>query len=455
MKKLVTAAVLSGLLLPLAASAQQQPATAAATPATAAPAAAATSATPAAGSTTAAQSGTAPATTAPAAPARRGGALSQGGGGTSRRAPSDWRGTLLFATVGARLDTFFPSIRSYPEGACNTGGGGVGTINPSVDQLSALGRSVDGQGGGCNAYNPTVDMSIALRPRFFINRRWQLRGGISFTYEFTNNDFTSTRNEPRLTDPFIQLWYHGIPAWHGIKLWVAPTLALPLSPESRARTTIATPGILMQVARGFEHVLGGSLAVIANVSYSHPFYQYTTGGLRSPITDPITGQPNPPQCWGGGSGCIGQGTGLGALTNVANSLSWSVILVQEWGHFSPGVFFSMSHNWSYAPAEAEGVERSSNNQNIRNSSAFFAWLDYNIAPWVTAEVGYSVSRFNVLDGDGTYGNPVWAPRFDTRVYTQAVFTLDKLYDAIFHAGEGGGGIIRVRNFARPSPFARF
>ena len=49
------------------------------------------------------------------------------------------------------------------------------------------------------------------------------------------------------------------------------------------------------------------------------------------------------------------------------------------------------------------------------------------------------AEFNVLDGDGTYGNPFWAPRFETRAYMQAVFTLDKLYDAIFHAGEGGGG----------------
>ena len=428
MKKLVTAAVLSGLLLPLAASAQQQPA----------------AGTPAAGT---------PAAAAPRRPVAS--ALSQGGGGTSRRAPSAWRGTLLFASLGSTVNTFFPSLRNYPEGACNSPGGGVGTVNPSLDQLTPLGRSSDGQGGGCNAYNPTVDSSIALRPRFFINRQWQLRGGINFTYEYTNNDFTTTRNEPRLTDPFIQLWYHGIPAWHGLKVWFAPTLALPLSPESRARTTIATPGILMQVARGFEHVLGGSLAIIANVSYSHPLYEYTTPTFRSPISDPITGRPTPPQCWGGGSGCAGQGAGFFALSNVANSLSWSLIVVQEWGHFSPGLFFSMSHNWSYAPMELEGVPRSPNNQNIRNSSAFFAWVDYNVTPWLTTEIGYSVSRFNSLDSDGTRGNPFWAPRFETRGYLQAVFTLDKLYDAIFHAGEGGGGIIRVRNFTRPTPFARF
>lgn len=348
----------------------------------------------------------------------------------------------MFTSVGSTLNTFFPQIRDYPDAVCQGNNSLADLNNPAANQ----------GGGGCYAPNPTVDFSLALRPRYFLNRRWQLRGGISFLYEFTNGDFTTSRNEPRFTDPFVQLWYHGIPVFGGIKMWVAPTLSAPLSPESRARTVIATPGLLLQFARGFEHVLGGDLAIIANVTFSHPFYQYTTPEVRTPYRDAVTGQPYNPQCYGGGTGCAGQ---LSGFTNVANVLSWSLILTQEWGHFSPGLFYSMSHQFSYAATNVDGVNTSQNNQNVRTSSTFFAWVDYNINAWLTAEVGYSVSRFNILDGDGTYGNPIWAPRFDTRVYTQAVFTLDKLYDALFNGANSGGGIIRVQNFTRPTPFARF
>ena len=63
--------------------------------------------------------------------------------------------------------------------------------------------------------NDTVDMSIALRPRWTFNRMLQLRAGIAFSYEFTNADNTTTRNEPRFGDMNLDLWITGIPPLGG------------------------------------------------------------------------------------------------------------------------------------------------------------------------------------------------------------------------------------------------
>jgi hypothetical protein len=53
---------------------------------------------------------------------------------------------------------------------------------------------------------------------------------------------------------------------------------------------------------------------------------------------------------------------------------------------------------------------------------------------------------NVLTGASTYGNPIFDQYQDMRLYVQAIFTLDKLYQAIFQGRDAGqGGVIRVRN----------
>lgn len=328
----------------------------------------------------------------------------------ARPAPLPWRQTQLLATVGMSLSV----------------------IDPSITQTA----------------NRTVDMSLAIRPRWTFNRMFQLRAGIAFNYEFTNSDTTTTRNEPRFGDMNLDLWITGIPALGGaVKFWVAPRLILPVSVESRARSTIFTPGLVVQAAYGIENVLGGELAIIANGAFTHPLYQTTTPTIR-------TGQENRNTCYGpaGTESCSDQ---LSGLFSPANTLSWAIIFAQSWEHISPGVFFSMQHIFPYQgsaiPAMGGNPGIPASPSVVRQNTIFAAWVDWIATPWFTAEVGYQVFR-NLLDADGQRGNPFYAANQDTRFYLQTVFSLDKLYDIAAGRGGGAGGVIRTRN---ESPRGRF
>ena len=91
--------------------------------------------------------------------------------------------------------------------------------------------------------------------------------------------------------------------------------------------------------------------------------------------------------------------------------------------------------------------------NSASLSIFAAWVDWIATPWFTAEFGYQVFR-NLLDADGQWGNPFYAPYQDTRFYLQTVFSLDKIYEIASGRTGGGGGVIRTRNNT-PRPLGSF
>jgi hypothetical protein len=327
----------------------------------------------------------APAPAAPAAP---------------RAAPLFWRQSLINFTVSANLNSFAPALQLTP--------------------------------------NRTVDMSLSLRPRFTLSRMFQVRAGLDLRYEFTNSDTTSTINEARFGDPFVDLWITGIPAVGPFKFWVAPRLQFPVSPESRAATTILTTGLVLQAAVGVEHFLGGDLTLIAQGSYTHNFNQYTTPGTRTEFS---------PNCFSGLS-CLNQVSGV---ANAADVLSWAVIVAPSWGHWSPGLFFRMTHAFPYSLRSLEGLSNVGEAPSrVRQSTFFAAWVDYNANPWLSLELGYSMGR-NLLRADGRIGNPIWDEAQDMRVYVSTVFTVDKLYQALSGNDRGSGGVIRTENTPRRGP----
>lgn len=297
--------------------------------------------------------------------------------------------------------------------------------------------------------NRTVDMSLSLRPRFTLSRMFQVRAGLDFNYEFTNSDFTTTRNEPRFADPFVDLWVTGIPAVGPLKMWVAPRLVFPVSPESRAQTRILTAGMVFQAAVGVEHFLGGDLAIIANAVYTHNFDQFTTPGLRP---ESIEQRGYSPSCFGvpTDTGCANQVSGL---ANASDVMSWAVILAPSWGIWSPGVFFRMQHIFPHQFRALEGTSNGVAQPNtVRQTTFFAAWLDVNPNPWFTLEVGYSMGR-NILQANGQYGNPIWDDNQDMRLYVSTVITVDKLYQALSGASRGSGGVIRTQRNPNRGPAA--
>ncbi len=300
--------------------------------------------------------------------------------------------------------------------------------------------------GQTQTQNPTTDLTFFFLPRYAISKNWQLRGRTTFTYEFTNGDSTTTRNEPRFGDTSLQLFFRGIPAVAGIKPQVAVSLGFPTSPESRARTVVMTPGLNAQLAKSFEDLPGkGEIDVILLGSYTHPLYTNTTGGIRGDFQYSR-------QCWGG-AGCVDQ---LGGAANASDTLAWTAIISGSWGKWSPAVLFNLSHQFLYkfSPTNDYNAEKNltaqrlSDPTTIRNGTYFSFWLDYEANAWLTPEIGYYMAR-STLRADGTYGNPFFDRYQDMRVYLGANVNLDNLEKAI-EGGAAEGGVVRAKNRKGPA-----
>ena len=268
----------------------------------------------------------------------------------------------------------------------------------------------------------TVDSFALFQPRWRFNKFLQLRGRFAFNYEWTDNVNSSTtrKREPRFTDSIVSLAVGGIPDLAKIKTLVLLNLGIPTSPESQARTMYVSPGVGVSFARAFEHVLGGSVALGLSVSYSHPFYHYTTAGTENPT-------PYQFSCFnaGGDASCNGQ---VSATANTANSVVALANIGGEWGRFEPSVFFLLSNGWAYTFQNQPGVARLPDSTHFRQATFFGAELDYKLTGWLSAGVGYQMFRASILDNDGKIGNPFYSIYQDSmRIYLGTSIDIDKLY----------------------------
>ncbi len=317
-------------------------------------------------------------------------------------------------------------------------------------QFSANGAFFDRSYVQSGDYFSALDFSLTLSPRYRINRMFQLRASWNLYVEITDAENTTTKREPRFSDPSLDLWATGLPALGNLRFAIAAGFVFPVSVESRANTLILTPRVIGQAAWGVD-ALGGEFALIGRVAYSHPFQQFTTSTIRGDA-------PYPRSCVTLSGDCSDASNQLRGGTNVHDQFTWSLILSQTWGDWSPGLFFQMIHQWAYSvpmvtsDPSTPGVLDS----HYRQSTYFAGWLDYNPSGWLTLEAGYQLQR-SVLDGDGRYGNPLGNDYQDWRVYLSANIVLDKFFEAIGGSGAGGGGVIRTQNTPRSPtlPFARF
>lgn len=326
--------------------------------------------------------------------------------------PSDWidawAGSSLFVQTGANLNTFLPRTL-----------------------LSS---------------NPTVETYAIFAPRYRLSKNFQLRGRLPIFFEWTNSDTTTYKNEAQIGDAAVQLFYSGIPAFKGLgtKLKLSPfaSVAVPTSKMSRARTLYATPAIGFQLVAPYEKVLGGDAMLIANANYSRPIYNYTTPG----VTDD---RPYGQQCFSNDLSC---GNQLSGVANPRDVLSWSVLGVIEWGNWSPGFWFNMTHTFPYQFSDTPQVTngnastgsslRLADRSSVRQSTYFVLWLDYHANDWLTPEVGYQITG-NVLAEDGSYRNPFFSTKLDPVFYLGANIQLDSLYKTI-RGQEGQAGVVRAQ-----------
>jgi len=295
-------------------------------------------------------------------------------------------------------------------------------------------------------YNPTVESSLWLLPRYAINDAFQLRARAIVAYEYTNSDGTRYQNEPTISDTTFQLFYRKLPKLLGFQPAVALNAGLPTSKASRARTLVFNPGATVQLARGFEHVLGGELLVLLSSAYSHPVYT-----SRNPeVVDPRPA--NSFQCVGG-NGCSDL---LSGTMNPSDTLSYTLLLSQEWGKWNPTVMYLGASQWVYSPTPArnpvDGTPVQSPNgfepTSVRQTHYVSAWLDYNFNSWFTGEVGYWNS-ISALGGNGQRANLVFDRYQDTRVYLGASIQIDNLVKELQGGDQGEAGVVRAKNTKTP------
>ena len=286
-------------------------------------------------------------------------------------------------------------------------------------------------------YNPTVEAATFLLPRYTLDD-WQLRGRLVFNYELTDSDSTTTRHEPRFSDTTLQVYYRRLPPLAGFSPLLGAQLIFPTSPESRARTMYVSPGVAGQLSRAIPHVWGGELLVLGGFTYQHPIYRFTTPETRSPT-------PYRFACYGGGTGCDGQLTGL---TNASDIVTWTFLVAGEWGKWSPAVFVLGTHQFAYAAPSIPGFEPV-DRSGVRQNTYVSVWLDYNANTWLTGEVGYFMFR-NVLGGDGRYGNPFFDRYQDARLYLGFNVNIDNLVKELVEKDGGeDAGIVRAKNHFNP------
>ncbi|HVJ89252.1 MAG TPA: hypothetical protein VM580_05565 [Labilithrix sp.] len=301
--------------------------------------------------------------------------------------------------------------------------------------------------GQTQDYNPTVESSLWLLPRYAINDAFQLRGRFIVSYEYTNSDSTTYRNEPTISDTTLSLFYRKIPKLPGgIIPAVALNVGLPTSKLSRSRTLVAAPGATLQLVKPIEHILGGEGMILGSLIYSHPFYQ----SRNAEVVDP---RPAGAFACVGGNACSDL---LSGTMNPSDTLAYALLFEVEWGKWAPALYYLGSSQWVYSPKDVrnpvdgtavgrpEGFEPTS----VRQSHYFSAWLDYNFNSWLTGEVGVWNS-VTAISGAGKYTNPLFNQYGDTRVYLGASIQLDNFVKAIQGGSEGEGGVVRAKNKKQP------
>jgi hypothetical protein len=292
-------------------------------------------------------------------------------------------------------------------------------------------------------YAPLYELGFSLRPRYWFDKHWVLRGRFDYSKQvITNNqqaaDYATTKN---YADVFGDVWTDFLyttrldSLWPGTLILAGPRAIWPTSQTSQADGTYVTLGVLGDVSHTF--VVKGADAPVLNtarlrlvLSYLHPFTEATTptyyGNFaytredvddHSFISDQISGQ-----------------------TLVNHRLSAIIEAgLQVTPKLSAAADAVLINDWHYAPtgnqciATTTGcaqIEAAADPQFIQHT-----WLlldfDYALLDEIDVGIGY-YNLANALGPDGRrrglWGtdNIWWSP--DARFFFDVTANLDAIFD---------------------------
>jgi hypothetical protein len=287
------------------------------------------------------------------------------------------------------------------------------------------------------SYVPLYELWFSLRPRYYFDEHWSVRGRFDFTKELTNNQATTYYREDVFGDIWTDLVYGAKldTLWQGTRADLGLRALWPTSKASQANGTYVTVGTRGGVQHQFE-INGEDAPLFENVHaslrfvYLHPFTTATTptqyGGFayeradlddRVILSDQVQGATLVNhEFWASIEG--------GIQITPKLSLTGYMILLNQW-HYAPG---------NASPATATGfasVGSVANDTQFTQETWFVAAIDYALFDELNLGLGY-YNLANYLAPDGRarslFGsdNVWWSP--GARVFFDITANLDALFD---------------------------
>lgn len=279
---------------------------------------------------------------------------------------------------------------------------------------------------------PSYQWWFSFRPRFYITKNLSLRGRADLTLEWTNAGAETTHyREPQFGDIWTDLVYSGIPKFLGIQASVGLRGLWGTSLGSQMEGSIVKVGPTFGLLRTFESKKVGSLELSGGASLTYSFNKSTSAGLsgNNQYACQSLDIGSPLVCDGNTAGMMNAPlqlvTYLGIKYAPISRLSFSVtyLFIDKWLYGTPDATVTDASGGTTV------VQRSPDDQRLREAGWFLASADLDVQKWISLSLGYYVYQ-PILKPDGTYGNPLWSPGGNSRIFFTMTFALDEIIDAV-------------------------
>jgi hypothetical protein len=290
------------------------------------------------------------------------------------------------------------------------------------------------------SYVPLYELWFSLRPLYWFDRHWSLRGRLDLTKELTNNQATTYYQEDVLGDIWTDIVYStdADALWRGTHVSGGLRALWPTSKISEAEGTYVTLGARAGavhdfILRGQDAPWLGAFHVALKGLYLHPFTSATTstsyGNFSyvrqnvdgfSFVSDQIQGETVPDHIvWWQVAGAL----------DITPKLSFSTYLIalNEW-HYASTAAMVQTATGTVAVPGGTGSQ-------FTQQTWFLANLDYSLLPELSLSIGY-YNLANAVAPDGqvrsVFGsdNIWWSP--DARFFADLTANLDAVVDDALH-----------------------
>jgi hypothetical protein len=291
------------------------------------------------------------------------------------------------------------------------------------------------------SYVPLYELWLSLRPRYYFDEHWSVRGRFDYTKELTNNQTTTFYREDVFLDIWTDVFYttrlDGL--WQGTKASLGARAMWPTSKASQANGTYVTLGGVANVLHKFE--INGDDApwwndwhLTINLIYQHPFTSATT-----PISY-------------GSFQYVRQDVGLDDRSIVSDQIQGATLVdhtlltaldagLQVTPKLSLALDGILINQWHY-PVPSQGIATVTGTVNPTPGGTRYtpnAWVIASVDYQLFDELDLSLGYYNLAgeiapDGKrrGLFGsdNVFWSP--DARVFFDITANLDYLFDDAVH-----------------------